>query len=312
MKKIVASLVIVLALVAGSVSVWAASKSVQMFWTGNQFEDEAWTGVNVTTFDGKKVATKRLFKEQAYYATVSGDWVYFLKFNQDEEIIIGDIYRMKKDGTKLTPLTKSNKAGRFFIEGKSIYYDAYDDKWEHRNLYVMSLDGKGAKISAKDFNDWNYTISQGVVYYVNQEKDGKLYSMKVNGTAKKALSSGSVSDYAVLGNTLFYSESGEKGTKMYMVDTNGKNKVTVSVAAQQIRPLAALNQWIYFEQMKIDTKTDDVTRTLEKIKRDGKQRTTVATLTTSDVFVGQSDSGFLYKSVDGKLFHVALDGKITK
>lgn len=309
MRKIVASLVIVLALVAGSVSASAASKSAQIFWTGYH---EDWTGVNVTTLDGKKVASKRLFKEQAYYATVSGDWVYFLKFNQDEEIVIGDIYRMKKDGTKLTQLTKSNKVGRFFIEGKSIYYDAYDDKWEHHNLYVMSLDGKGAKISAKDFNDWNYTISKGIVYYVNQEKDGKLYTMKVNGTGKKALSTGGVSDYAVLGDTIFYSESGEKGTKAYMMDATGKNKVTVSTAAQSIRPLAALSQWIYFEQTTIDMKSGEATRTLQKIKRDGKQQTKVAALTDNDSFIGHADSGFVYQSVDGKLYHVALDGKVTK
>ncbi len=312
MKRVVASLVIVLALLTGSLSAWAASKSTQFFWTGNQYEDEAWTGVNVTTFDGKKLASKRLFKEQAYYPTLSGDWVYFLKFNQDEEIIIGDLYRMKKDGTKLTQLTKSNSVGRFFIEGKSIYYDAYDDKWEHHNLYVMSLDGKGAKVSAKDFNDWNYTISQGVVYYINQEKDGKLYSMKVNGTGKKAVSTGGVSEFAVLGSTIFYSEPGEKDAKAYMVDTNGKNKVTVPTAAQQIRPLAAMNQWIYFEQMKIDPKNDDVTRALVKIKRDGKQLTKVATLAARDVFVGQSESGFIYKPVDSKPYHIALDGKITK
>ena len=311
MKKSIVSLFVVIALMVGSVSAWAASKNAQIFWTGYQYEDGDWTGVNVTTFDGKKFATKRLYKEQAFYATVSGDWVYFLKFNQDEEIIIGNLYRMKKDGTKLTQLTKSNKVGRFFIEGNSIYYDAYDDKYEHHNLYVMSLDGKGAKISAKDFNDWNYTISQGIVYYVNQAQEGKLYTMKVNGTGKKALSTGGVSDYAVFGNTIFYSEYGEKGTKAYMLDTTGKNKVTVSTAAQQIRPLAALNQWIYFEQISVDAKSGEAIRTLEKIKRDGKQQTKVAAL-TNESLLGHADSGFIYKSGDGKLYHVALDGKVTK
>ena len=307
MKKSVVAFVVMLALIAGSASAWAASKSTQLIWAGNQYEDEAWTGVNVTTVDGQKLSTKRLFKEQAYYAKASGDWVYFLRFNPDEEIVIGNIYKMKKDGSKLTQLTKDNKAGRFFIEGNSIYYDAYDADYKS-HIYVMNLDGKGAKISVKNIDFWDYTISKGFVYW---PADGKLYSMKVNGTGKKALSSASVSDYAAFGDTVFYSEPGDKETKSYLVDATGKNKVKLPEKGS-VRSVALQGQWFFYETNDVNAKDGTVSRNLVKVKRDGTGRKTVASLSPDDGLVGATDNGFVYKTPDSKLYLVTADGKKTK
>lgn len=315
MKKLVLSLVILVLLVAGSVSAWAASKNTQFFWTG--------LGVNVTTVDGKKNATKKLFKELAFNATVSGDWVYFLKVNNDDEYIEGNfyslfhkgsIYRMKKDGTELTQLTKSHRVGSFFIDGNSIYYDA-DDYNMINHIYVMSLDGKGAKISAKNFsnfNIFNYSISKGIVYYIDRE-DRKLYTMKVNGTGKKALSSGAVGQLAVLGDTIFYSDkqTDYKVMNSYLVDKTGKNKVKLPTTSI-VSSVALLNQWFYFEKITINAKGGTESRTLEKIKRDGKRQAKVADLPEGDRFVGTLDNTFVYTTAEGKVYQVTTDGKIIK
>jgi hypothetical protein len=212
-----------------------------------------------------------LFNEQAYYATVAGDWIYFLKMNTDEEIIIGNIVRMKKDGSQLTEITKGNKAGKFFIQGQSIYYDAYDDKY-NSNIYVSRLDGTGIK-----------SIS----------------------TSPVSLSGG----YKLFGDTLFFSEQGEAATKLYLVDSTGKNKVSITSQAS-VRPIAYINQWFYFEE--VTSKNGLEIQSLAKVKRDGTQKKTIAKLGTGDMFIGQLETSIIYKSSDGKIYQIGLDGKITK
>jgi hypothetical protein len=312
MKKSILSLALVLALLLGSMPAGAATvKNNQVYWTGNQYLDEAWTGVNVSIIDGKKNMTKRLFKKQAYYATVSGEWIYFLKMDPDAEIIVGNIVRMKKDGSKLTEITKGNKAGKFFIQGQSIYYNAYDEKYNN-NIYVSKLDGTGEKLLVKKISFWSYVIGKGLIYYVDTAGDSLLHSMKLDGTGIKTISTSPVNSsggYQLFGDTLFFSEQGETTTKLYLVDSTGKNKVSFTSEAS-VSPIAYINQWFYFEEVKSKDGID--TTTLEKVKRDGTQKKTVAKLGTGDIFIGQLDTSIIYKTSSGKIYQIGLDGKITK
>lgn len=214
---------------------------------------------------------------------------------------------MKKDGSKLTEITKGNKAGKFFIQGKSIYYSAYDDEY-NSNLYVIKLDGTGKKTLVKKISFWSYTFGNGKILYV----DSLLYSMKLDGTGIKSVSTSPVNPsegYKLFGDTLFYSEQGEATTKWYLVDGNGKNKVS-STSQASVVPVAYLNKWFYFEEV---TSKDGVqTRTLAKVKRDGTQKKMIANLDVQDMYIGLVGSSLIYKTSASKVYQIGLDGKITK
>jgi hypothetical protein len=312
MKKISLSLAIVLAILLGSMPALAAiGKSNLVYWIG-EYQEEAWTGINVSTIDGKKNTSKRLFKEPASSIAIMGDWVYFVKQDPNAEIRIGNITKMKKDGTQLREITKGNRVGQFKIEGQSIYYDAYDDD-NNLTLNVMKLDGTGTKLLIAKLPTWSYIVGKGTIFYVDTSGDRLLHQMKLDGTDQSVISSGEVQSsegYKLFGDTLFYSEFGTDVTKWYLVDVTGKNKVSLT-SKVEIRPVSYLNQWFYFEEV-MTSKNGTQTQTLVKIKRDGTQKKTVANLGAKDRFIGLLDNSFVYKTSADKVYQIGLDGKIKK
>lgn len=312
MRKTLLSLAVVLGLLVGSIpagTAAAAGANNQIVWIGD-YLDKAWTGVNITTVDGKKNTSKSLYKGQATSLAVSGDWIYFLKQDPDAEILIGNIVKIKKDGTQLTEITHGNKVGQFSIEGQAIYYYAYDEDY-NSNLNVMKLDGTGSKQVSAKLPFWSYTLGKGYVFYVETSGDSKLHRMKLDGTGKTTISSTVVDPwegYKLMGDVLFYSELAGGSTKWNLMDITGKNKVSGSTKAGVV-PVAYVNSWFYFEE--ITSKNGVQTAmTLVKIKREETQKKTVAKLGLGDKYLGLLNNYFIYKTPAGKVYQIGQDGKI--
>ncbi|BBI31029.1 DUF5050 domain-containing protein [Cohnella abietis] len=315
MKKTIFALGITLALLIGSIPATAATKASNVFFWLGDYQDKNWAGVNASTLDGKTNASKRLFKGDARFLTVAGDWVYFLQQDPDSEVIAGNIIRMKKDGTGSKEVTTGNKVSRFSINGQTLYYASYDDDY-NTQLCSMKLDGTGSKILLKKLSFWSYEIANGLVYYVDTEDNSRLYQMKLNGTGKTAISKGSVDPYEgykIYGDTLFYSESDANGFNgsSNLTDLNGKNKVTLPSKAS-IRPVSYQNQWFYYEEATYGKNGNITALVLVKIKRDGTQKKVIAKLGAPDQFLGLQGTSFVYKAPEGKLYTVTTEGKITR
>ena len=314
MKKLSLLLLIALSVLVGSVPAWAASapaKSNSVYWLEEY--DSDWAGINVSVIDGKKNASKRLFKGGARSMAVVGDWIYFLKLDPSEEIVIGDIFKMKKDGSKLTQVTKGNNVGQFDVDGQSIYYSAYDQQSNYK-LYVMNLDGTGSKPLKAKLPSWSYAVGKGgTIFYVNADKNDLLYRMKPDGTGAAAVSSKPVSPgaYKRIGDILFYSTylAEDDTIKSYLVDQNGKNNVALDTK-NSIVPVAYTNGWFYYQDNV--SKNGVESSVIMKVKRDGKQKQTVAALGEGDRYLEQLENSFVFMTSSGKVYQIGLDGKVKK
>ncbi|OAB40774.1 hypothetical protein PMSD_00905 [Paenibacillus macquariensis subsp. defensor] len=78
MKKILVSTILAVVLLIATLSVSAAVKENKVVWLGN-YDEAASKGVNLSINDGKANVTKRIYKDDAFFPTIVGDWIYFLK-----------------------------------------------------------------------------------------------------------------------------------------------------------------------------------------------------------------------------------------
>ncbi|WP_162463089.1 DUF5050 domain-containing protein [Paenibacillus psychroresistens] len=313
MKKTMAAIILSLALLVGILpSATAAVVDNKVIWLGD-YGDKDWSGLNLTTVDGKTNTTKRLFKEDVVTYAVSGDWIYFLRQNPEDEIKAGDIMKMKKDGSKVSNVTTGNVMQNFTIEGKILYFGGYDKDYKFQ-LGTMNLDGSGKKILKKNIEFWSYVTTKNYIFYVDTMGTSIFYRMKWDGTAKTAISKDAVrpydGGYAVYGDTLFYAEtSKDEAVQWSLVDVTGKNKKTFKTKGS-VQPIAYSNQQFFYEETLVKGAMNPV-RTLTKIKRDGTAKKTVAIIATDDRFIGQVGTTFVYKTAKGKVYQISQEGKIT-
>lgn len=303
-KSLLLSLMSLVLLLGSNPAAAAVAKSSALFWIG-EIKANGGIGVNATTVNGKNSTSKQLYKGAASSLAVTEDWVYFLKQDPDSEVVAGNIVRMKKDGTKLTEITKGNKVySRFFIDGKKIYYSAFDDDYNVQ-LRSMNLDGTGSKIVKGKLDHWSYIVTNGSFIYVNTGGDSRLYRSKLDGSGKGAISAKEVDPYdgyKLYDGVLYYSERDTAG-KGYLIDINGKNKAAISSKAV-IRPVGYLNQWFYYEEVAIDKNGSTTARSLIKVKRDGSQKKTVSKFGTADQYLGQLNGSLVYLTAAGKAYTV--------
>ncbi|MGF7048991.1 hypothetical protein J2T13_003499 [Paenibacillus sp. DS2015] len=314
MRKTLISTILVLALFIGALPASAAVKENKVVWLGN-YEETAWKGVNLSIVDGKTNVTKRIYKDQAFYPTLVGDWIYFLKQEPESEVIMGHIVKVKTDGSQLTEVTKKNTYSGFTIEGKVIYFGGYDKDY-NQQIGTMNLDGTGEKIILPKLSFWSYVVGKGYVFYVDtQSGDSLLYRMRLDGSAKSKLSTKAVQSrdggYSLFGNTLYYSEEAGDGktSKWYLQDVSGTNKKAFT-SKGTVTPIGYQNKQFFFEET-IVTNSKTV-RTLTQINRDGTQNKTVATLAEGDRFIGELGTTFVYKTTSGKVYQIGQDGKVTQ
>jgi len=78
MKKKLVSTILAVVLLIGALPVSAAVKENKLVWLGN-YDEPASKGVKLSDIDGKTIVTKRIYKDDAFFPTIVGEWIYFLK-----------------------------------------------------------------------------------------------------------------------------------------------------------------------------------------------------------------------------------------
>ncbi|OAB34310.1 DUF5050 domain-containing protein [Paenibacillus glacialis] len=315
MKRILMSTILVLSLLIGAIPASAAVKENKVVWLGD-YGDAAWKGVNLTTVDGKNNVTKRVYKDDAYFPTLVGDWIYFLKQETGSDVIMGQIVKVKTDGSQLSEVTKDNTYSGFSVDGNIIYFGGYDKDYNYE-IGSMNLDGTGKKILLPKLSFWSYVVGKGYVFYVDTNSDQSLlYRMKFDGSGKTAISKKSVQPrdggYSLFENTLFYAEEPGADNKQnwYLLDISGTNKKTFT-SKGTISPVGYQNKHFFFEESVVNASKKTI-RTLTKINRDGSQKKTITTLAEGDQFIGSLGTTFVYKTTTGKVYQIGQDGKLTK
>jgi len=312
MKRILFSAVLVVVLLVGALPASAAVKENRVVWLGN-YDEAASKGVNLSIIDGKSNVTKRIYKDDAFFPTIVGDWIYFLKQEPESDVIMGQIVKVKADGSDLTEVTKQNTYSEFTVDGKMIYLGGYDKDYNYQ-IGSMNLDGTGEKILLPNLTFWSYVVSKGYVFYVDTD-NSLLYRMKLDGSGKTAISTKSVEPrdggYSLFDNTLFFSEEGTNNTRnWYLLDVTGTNKKSFS-SKGAISPIGYQNKQFFFEEAVVN-KSKKTIRTLTKINRDGTQKKAIATIAEGDRFIGELGVNFIFKTTSGEIYQIGLDGKVTK
>lgn len=287
----------------------------KLIWVGD-YNEPNWEGINLTVVDGKTNTTKRLFKGDVRAMAVSGDWIYFLKQDPDADVIVGDIMKMKKDGSALSQVTKGNDIQQFTLEGKLFYYGGYDQDY-NLQFGTMNLDGSGRKVLNANLPYWSYRNGKGYIFYVDTAGDSRLYRTTLDGKAKTALSAGEVAPrdggYALYGDVLFYAEQGktEKDSiKWSLVDVTGKNKKTFSTTGW-VAPIGYLNKQFFYEETVTNAAKKEV-RTLTRINRDGSAKKALSVLAADDRYIGMVGTNLVYKTPAGKVYQITQAGKVLK
>lgn len=321
MKKRWTALVLSLSLLLTAAVIVPASAAAapavdnKLIWVGDD-TDPNWEGINLTVVDGKTNTTKRLFKGDVRGMAVSGDWIYFLKQDPDADVIVGNIMKMKKDGSALSEVTKGNEVQQFTLDGKVFYYGGYDKEY-NLQFDTMNLDGSGKKVLNPNLPYWSYLTGKGYIFYVDTAGDSRLYRTALDGKAKTAISTGEVAPrdggYALYGDMLFYAEKGktEKDpVKWSLSDVTGKNKKTFSTTGW-VAPINYLNKQFFYEETVTNAAKKEV-RTLTRINRDGTAKKALTVLAADDRYIGMVGSNLVYKTPAGKVYQIDQAGKVLK
>jgi len=159
---------------------------------------------------------------------VLGDWIYFLKFEDN----YNRIYRMKTDGSEISLVVDDN-AFKPFVTGEWIYYINRSD---NNKLYKVKTDGS-SKIKVCDdtfvhtYEDLmlgptteisDFYVIDEWIYYINYSDRGRLYRMKTDGSSKSKLSEDSIYTFIVDGDAIYYNNSSDRW-RFYTIKTDGSN-----------------------------------------------------------------------------------------
>ena len=312
MKKALVAIVLSLALLVGLVpatgTATAAAVDNKVIWVGGYDEE----GIYLSTVDGKSNTTKQLYNGDVRALAIAGDWIYFLKQDPTAEVIVGNIMKMKKDGSAVSDVTTEKDIQQFIIEGTKIYFGGYDKDYNFQ-FGSMNLDGTGKKILNSKLPYWSYVTGKGYLFFVDTAGDSRLYRTTLDGKAKTAISTGTVQPreggYALFGDTLFYNESAKSGALSWsLVDVNGKNKKTITTKGR-VTPISYQNQQFYYEEALVNAAKKTV-RTLTRINRDSSQKKAIAVVAADDKFIGTLGTTFVYKTSAGKVYQITQAGKI--
>lgn len=132
------------------------------------------------------------------------DWLYYI--NGDD----GFIHRMRTDGTQDQSLFPQ-KTDYFLIADGQIYFSALNE------IFIMDLDGSNARQYADIKCSPYFSVQDGWVYYVDfrfiGEDNNRIYRIRDDGKPARfvAFLKNRYENFAVIGNTLYYTESSDDG-----------------------------------------------------------------------------------------------------
>ena len=116
-----------------------------------------------------------------------GDWIYFSDGNDTY-----GLYKIKKDGTSLTALSKEDYPSSINVVGNWIYYAcSYTDfEGNHRwGIAKMCVDGTKKQILLSNINVLGFRIEGDYLYLINGDDNESIYVAKTDGTGLKKLTS---------------------------------------------------------------------------------------------------------------------------
>ncbi len=182
---------------------------------------------------GKKVGNTIGNIRNYGYATIDGNYIYYLAPNEDSTSV--GIFKVKKDGTgtpenlfmdDLDVVSINVYNGYVYFIG--VGPDAYNEQDDFDNkIYRMKTNGSGLTvINDNEFSDDCYEIYviNGSIYYIGT--DNNIYKMALDGSNRKLVSDNSTGYLGITEKYIVYNveTENEAGYTTYIMNIDGTNQ----------------------------------------------------------------------------------------
>ena len=126
---------------------------------------------------------------------IVNEWIYYTnRFNHK-------LYKMHYFNRKPIVLYGDYCDG-FDVYENTIYLGSYDKENDIESFCTMDVDGKGFEVLAENIDCYSWRYSEGFVYYTIADKS--LNRLDVNTLETETLYEGTISNFTVSGNEVFY------------------------------------------------------------------------------------------------------------
>lgn len=173
--------------------------------------------------------TEMVVKYPVFNMFIKGNFIYYSSPD--------GLYKLKLDSSKEdrgTLIAKGSFYNYFYIFDNLIYTPIYEpnmvtpanDKGQiaNKGLYTMKLDGSNFKKLTSE-RIYRFIIYNDYIFYVG---DYYFYRMNLNGSNKIQLFSYSVFNFNIYNNNIYYEGYGENQNNIYKSDLNGKRIVKLT------------------------------------------------------------------------------------
>lgn len=192
----------------------------------------------------------RLNDDESWNTTVVDNWIYYINHSDG-----GHLYKIAIDGACRAEII-DKKSDYLNVQQDWIYCISRDK--DHTIFRVKPQDTSIIQ-QLKNIFAWGINVNGSFIYFSNEEDNGSLYKINIDGTGLIKLCSDSVYDIQAEGELIYYSNASDSN-KLYKVKTDGTGKTLIYDGSAYL--LNIVGDWIYFLNDKEGTK-------LFKIKADG-------------------------------------------
>lgn len=220
------------------------------------------------------------------------DKIYFSNYKDNGSLYVMDLDR--KNFKKLS----NDYVGHINVLGKYIYYIRNNKNKDTNSESVLNFNSNG--IFRMNLNGENMNmlydkpstfinVHGNYVYYQHYDKEGlTFYSVNIDGTEEKKISSEPIMPISIIDNTLYYSKTGDTNL-INRMHVNGESATTIYQNENTYAPVVHDN-YIYFISI------SDHYR-IKRIQLDGSNPETVVDESCS-TFNISDDGNYLYYQVD--------------
>ena len=160
----------------------------------------------------------------------SNEWVYYINVSTNKK---NQLLKMNINNTQEIVKISENIDDEFLTNYVSMYYDNYiyycdyDRKMNRINLNTGAYE-KLDKLDPIYDRLWNsYNISDGYIYYSNENDAGKLYKSKLDGTEKEKLSDIVPSTINIINNWIYFLNPQDSKGTIYKIRIDGTEQEIV-------------------------------------------------------------------------------------
>ncbi|WP_432663962.1 DUF5050 domain-containing protein [Wukongibacter baidiensis] len=196
----------------------------EYFWAGATHGMDEFNGGKLCKMKIDGSDFQVLSDDRPYYINVVGDWVYYIKQENEEASLgygYGKIYRIRKDGTDRKELY-SYDSSNMIVVGEWIYFTNESDG---KKIYRIKVDGSEAT-PLNNSESFALQYADGWLYYEVKESEDVyyFYKMSIEQDSKPIHVNFPVGDFIVNNGWIYYSNNEDQDT-LYRARVDGTDNI---------------------------------------------------------------------------------------